>query len=249
MTQKNVNIDPDPAAKPDMRRMKSEICNEHAGIDPGRQVGCGMWLVRGTGRVAARARASLAAGARPLRLLLRRAHGLPVRQRHGDLGRPDRRSVGRRHHPVRHVLRRRARRLRAALRLAPDAGARARHVVCQLQRPRQRAVVPCDRHRHGQRAARVPREPARSCRLRHGIVDSVRDRRHRLGEHALLAHRPHDGQRGCKSQQHPRGLDGGRRPRLPPRSALDHPPGVSLHQPRPRRPSVRLGARALRFAI
>ena len=170
-------------------------------------------------------------------------------QRHGDVGRPDRRSVGRRHHPVRHVLRRRARRLRAALRLAPDAGARARHVICQLQRPRQRAVVPCDRHRHGQRAARVPLEPARSCRLRHGIVDSVRDGRHRLGEHALLAHRPHDGQRGCKSQQHPRGLDGGRRPRLPPRPALDHPPRVSLHQPRPRRPSVRRGARALRFAI
>ena len=28
----------------------------------------------------------------------------------------------------------------------------------------QRAVVPRDSHRHGQRAARVPREPARPCR-------------------------------------------------------------------------------------
>ena len=214
-----------------------------------RQAGVECGWCSGIGRVAARTRASLAPGARPVRLLCRRAHGLPVRQQHGDVGRPDRRSVGRRHHPVRHVLRRRACRLRASLRLAPDAGARARHVVCQLQRPRQRAVVPRDRHRHGQRAARVPREPAWSRRLRHGIVDSVRDGRHRLGEHALLAHRPHDRQRGCKSQQHPRGLDGGRRPRLPPRPALDHPPRVSLHQPRPRRPSVRRGARALRFAI
>ena len=121
------------------------------------------------------------------------------------LGRSDRHSIGRRHHPVRHLLRRRAGRLRASLRVAPDAGRRARHVVRQLQRPRAGAVVPRDG---------APARPTSSSSISRacaavlgydiGIVDAVRDRRHRLGQHALLAYRPHDGQRGCKPQQRPR---------------------------------------------
>ena len=48
-------------------------------------------------------------------------------------------------------------------------------------------VLPRHRHRDGQRRARVAGEPARPHRLRHGRLDALRHRRHRLGQHALLA--------------------------------------------------------------
>ena len=66
-------------------------------------------------------------------------------------------------------------------------------------------------------------------RLRHRRMDALRHRRHRLGQHALLAGRPHDRQRGRQPQQHPAGLHAGRRHRLPPDSRWSARRRVSLH--------------------
>ena len=182
-------------------------------------------------------------------ILCRRSCRLHVRQRQRHLGRSDRHCRGRRRHRVRRFLRRRAGGLRAVLSLAPDAGHRARRLVPERPGSIAGPVLPRDRHRHGERAARMAGVPARPRGIRHGIVDAVRERRHRLGEHALLAHRPHDRQRGRQPQQHPAGLRSRRRRRLSPRSALVGARRVSLHQPRVERLQLRLGAGALRFAI
>ena len=187
--------------------------------------------------------------AQPQRLLRRRPCRLPVRQPQRHARRSDRSSLGRRHLALQRAARRRAGRLRALLPVAPDAGHRARWILSRLSRRPAGPVVPRHQHRDGQRRARVAGEPARPHRLRHGRMDALRHRRHRLGQHALLASRPHDRQRGRQPQQHPAGLRAGRRRRLPPGCALVGAGRVSLHQLRPRRLCLRLGAGTLRFPV
>ena len=167
----------------------------------------------------------------------------------GHARRSDRSRGGRRRHALRRLRRRRAGRLRALLPLAPDAGHRARRLLRRLSRSQPGPVVSRHRHGHGHRAARIPRDLARPGRLRHGRLDAVRERRRRLGEHALLAHRPHHRQRGCQSQLHPPGLRAGRRRRLPARRALVGPRRISLRQSRLDRLPLRLRPGALRFAV
>ena len=51
-----------------------------------------------------------------------------------------------------------------------------------------------DRHRHGQRAARIPGNIPRPAGLRHGALDAVRDRRRCVRQHALCARPPYQRQ-------------------------------------------------------